>query len=81
MPKLDQKRLRDAVEKAFDAEVGVLFKTLIENLLEAASGAAGGFTKPDQCVGSFARSMKQLALAYDKACEVAEKMTEEDTKQ
>ena len=29
----------------------------------------------DQCLGSFARSMKHLALAYDKASEVAVKMT------
>jgi hypothetical protein len=81
MPKLDHKRLRDAVDKAFDAEVAALFKILIENLLEVASGAGvGGLTKVDQCVGSFARSMKHLTLAYDKACEVAEKLTVTDAK-
>ena len=81
MPELDQKRMQDAVDKAFDAEVAVLFKILIENLLEIASGArGGGFTTVDQCVGSFARSMKHLALAYDKASEVAQKITTTDAK-
>lgn len=81
MSKLDQKRVQDAIDKAYDAEVGNLFKILIENLLEVASGASGGgFTKADQCVGAFARSMKHVAFAYDKACDVARQMATTDTK-
>ena len=81
MSKLDQKRVQDAIDKAYDAEVANLFKILIENLLEVAHGAsAGGFTKADQCVGAFARSMKHVAFAYDKACDVARQMATTDAK-
>lgn len=75
MPKLDHQRVHDAIDKAYDAEVANLFKTLIENLIEVASGASGGgLTRNDQCVGTFARSMKRLSFAYDKACDVAKQI-------
>ena len=71
MPKLDQERVQKAIDRAYDAEVANLFKTT-----EVASGGAGsgGFTTASQCVGAFARSMKQVAFAYDKACEVAKQI-------
>ena len=79
MPKLDQKRVQEAIDKAYDAEVANLFKILIGNIIEVASGArGGGFMTPDQCVGAFARSMKQAAFAYDKACLVAKQITATD---
>src|SRR5262245_40293490 len=79
MPKLDQKRVQEAIDKAYDAEVANLFRILIGNIIEVASGArGGGFTTPDQCVGAFARSMKQAAFAYDKACLVAKQITATD---
>ena len=73
MPKLDQERVQQAIDKAYDAEVANLFRTFIENMIEATTGAAGGdFAKAEQCVGAFRRSMKRLAFAYEKACEVAQ---------
>ena len=79
MPKLDQKRVQEAIDKAYDAEVANLFRILIGNIIEVASGArGGGFMTPDQCVGAFARSMKQAAFAYDKACLVAKQITVTD---
>ena len=39
MPKLDQKRVQEAIDKAYDAEVANLFKILIGNIIEVASGA------------------------------------------
>ena len=75
MPKLDQKRVQEAIDKAYDAEVAHLFKILLENMTEVASGpGSGGFTTAGQCVSAFARSMKQVAFAYDKACEVAKQI-------
>jgi hypothetical protein len=80
MPRLDQKRVQEAIDRAYDAEVARLFKILLENMTEVASGGAGsgGFTTASQCIGAFARSMKQVAFAYDKACEVAKQMATTD---
>ena len=79
MPKLDLERAQKAIDRAFDAEVANLFKTFIENMIEA--GAAGGdFTKADQCIGVFTRNMKRVAFAYDKACEVAKQIVTADSK-
>jgi hypothetical protein len=53
----------------------------VANRADFARGASGGgFTRADQCVGAFARSMKHVAFAYDKACEVAKQMATTDTK-
>jgi hypothetical protein len=79
MAKLDQERLQKAIDRAFDTEVSNLFKIFIENMIEA-GGAGGDFTKVDQCVGAFARSLRRVTFAYDKACEVAEKITSADAK-
>jgi len=50
-------------------------------VIEATTGGAGSdFTKADQCVGAFARSMKCAAFAYDKACEVATQIVTADSK-
>ena len=79
MPKLDQNRVQEAIDRAYDAEVANLFKILIENMVELASGArGGGFTTADHCVGAFARGMKRAAFAYDKACEVAKRIATTD---
>jgi hypothetical protein len=75
MTTLDQKRVQQAIDKAYDAEVANLFRTFMENMIEATGGAAGSdFTKAEQCAGAFRRSMKRLAFAYDKACEVAQQI-------
>jgi hypothetical protein len=73
MPKLDQQRVQKAIDRAYDAEVANLFKTFLENVVEA-GGTGGDFSKAEQCVGAFARNMKRAAFAYDKACEVAEQI-------
>ena len=73
MPKLDQQRVQKAIDRAYDAEVANLFKTSLENVVEA-GGTGGDFSKAEQCVGAFARNMKRAAFAYDKACEVAEQI-------
>ena len=79
MPKLDEKRMQEAIDIAYNAEVADLFKILIGNMIEVASGArGGGFTTADQCVGAFARGMKQAAFAYDKACQVAKQIATTD---
>jgi hypothetical protein len=80
MPRLDQKRVQEAIDRAYDAEVAHLFKILLENVTEVASGGAGsgGFATASQCIGAFARSMKQVGFAYDKACEVAKQMAATD---
>ncbi|HEV2715492.1 MAG TPA: hypothetical protein VGU64_09535 [Terriglobales bacterium] len=60
MPKLDEKRVQEAIDRAYNAEVANLFKTFLEDVIEATTGGAGSdFTKADQCVGAFARSMKR----------------------
>jgi hypothetical protein len=41
MPRLDQKRVQEAIDRAYDAEVAHLFKILLENMTEVASGGAG----------------------------------------
>ena len=81
MPKLDEKRVQEAIDRAYNAEVANLFKTFLEDVIEATTGGAGGdFTKADQCVGAFARSMKRAAFAYDKACEAAKQIVTADSK-
>jgi hypothetical protein len=74
VPKLDQQRVQKAIDRAYDAEVANLFRTFLENVIEA-GGTGGDFSKAEQCVGAFARNMKRAAFAYDKACEVAEQIT------
>lgn len=72
---------RKQSDRAYDAEVANLFRTFIENMIEATGGAGGGdFTKADQCVGAFRRGMKRVAFAYDKACEVAQQIVTTDAK-
>ena len=80
MAKLDQERVQKAIDRAYDAEVGHLFRTFIENLTEAAGAGGGDFTKIEQCVGAFRRSMKRLTFAYDKAGEVAQQIVTTDAK-
>jgi len=80
MTKLDQERVQKAIDRAYDAEVGHLFRTLIENMTEASGVGGGDFTKTEQCVGAFRRSMKRLTFAYDKACEVAQQIVTTDAK-
>jgi hypothetical protein len=81
MPRLDQTRVQEAIDKAYDTEVANLFKILIQNLIEVASGAgSGGFTRAEQCVGAFARNMRQVAFAYEKASEVAKQIATTDAK-
>jgi len=78
MAKLDQERVQKAIDKAYDAEVAQLFRTFIENMTEAACAVGGDFTKIEQCVGAFRRSMKRLTFAYDKAREVAQQILTTD---
>jgi hypothetical protein len=78
MDKLDQERVQKAIDKAYDAEVAHLFRTFIENMTEATGTVGGDFTKTEQCVGAFRRSMKRLTFAYDKACEVAQQIVTTD---
>ena len=81
MPKLDEKRVQEAIDRAYNAEVANLFKTFLEDVIEATTGTAGSdFSKADQCVGAFARSMKRATFAYDKACEVAKQIVTADSK-
>jgi hypothetical protein len=80
MTKLDQERVQKAIDSAYDAEVGNLFKTFIENMTDASGVSGGDFTKIEQCVGAFRRSMKRLTLAYDKASEVAQQIVTTDAK-
>lgn len=63
--KPDPKRARDAVEKAYDDNISVLFRTLIENLIEAR--AAGATISENDALAMFARGMKIAGDAYDKA--------------
>jgi hypothetical protein len=35
MPKLDQQRVQQAIDRAYDAEVANLFKIFMENVIEA----------------------------------------------
>jgi hypothetical protein len=52
MPKLDEIRVQEAIDRAHNAEVANLFKTFLEDVIEATTGGAGSdFTKADQCVG------------------------------
>jgi hypothetical protein len=81
MRNLDQERVQKAIDRAYDAEVANLFKTFLEDVIEATTGTTGSdFSKADQCVGAFARSMKRAAFAYDKACEVAKQVVIADSR-
>jgi hypothetical protein len=52
MPKLDEIRVQEAIDRAHNAEVANLFKAFLEDVIEATTGGAGSdFTKADQCVG------------------------------
>jgi hypothetical protein len=79
MPKLDEKRVQEAIDRAYNAEVANLFKIFLDDVIEATTGT-GDFSKADQCVGAFARSMKRATFAYDKACEVAKQIVTADSK-
>ena len=64
----DPKRMQDAIEKAYDAQVEKLFGVLNEGLMETAGkNPMPGAAPPSQVVFRFCAGMKIANDAYDKA--------------
>ena len=55
MPKLDQQRVQKAIDRAYDAEVANLFKTFLENVVEA--GGTGGVSARQNNVSVLSRAI------------------------
>ena len=73
MPKLDQKRVQEAVEKAFDEAVDKEVSALMMNLIDAASPVPAYFKTPEQAAGAFARGFSIACQAHDLATAIVEK--------
>jgi hypothetical protein len=50
MRKLDQERVQKAIDRAYDAEVANLFKTFLEDVIEATTGTPS-FLHADEIIG------------------------------
>lgn len=72
IPKTQRERMLAAVEAAYNEQVGVMFKTLVANMIEAKS--RGGVVVESDALGMFARGMKIGWDSYQAAIAAVDKM-------
>lgn len=71
----DLKRMQDALEKAYDDEVGKLFAVLVEGLIDIAGPSPlPDAPKASQVTFRFAKGMKLAGDARDRAMAVVSEM-------
>ena len=72
IPKTQRERMLAAVEAAYNEQVGVMFKTLVANMIEAKS--RGGVVVESDALGMFARGKKIGWDSYQAAIAAVDKM-------